>query len=65
MVYISVRVPDRIQILDLGLPSSDVGLLPNTGVTLSIGNAYMNLRGNWRVKYLRIMSAESIEFKNS
>lgn len=44
-----------IQILDLGLPKSAVGLVPGTGVSLSIGDAYINLHGNWRVKYLRII----------
>ncbi|XP_062842435.1 bactericidal permeability-increasing protein-like isoform X2 [Trichomycterus rosablanca] len=44
-----------IQILNLGLPSSAVGLVPNTGVSLSIIDAYINLHGNWRVKYLRII----------
>ncbi|XP_053509220.1 bactericidal permeability-increasing protein [Ictalurus furcatus] len=44
-----------IQILDLGLPKSAVGLVPGTGVRLSIGDAYINLHGNWRVKYLRII----------
>ncbi|KAF4093904.1 hypothetical protein AMELA_G00006740 [Ameiurus melas] len=44
-----------IQILDLGLPKSAVGLVPGTGVSLFIGDAYINLHGNWRVKYLRII----------
>ncbi|TTB41833.1 Bactericidal permeability-increasing protein [Bagarius yarrelli] len=44
-----------IQILNLGLPKSTVGLVPNTGVSFSIGDAYINLHGNWRVKYLRII----------
>ncbi|XP_058229566.1 bactericidal permeability-increasing protein-like [Hemibagrus wyckioides] len=44
-----------IRILDLGLPKSGVGLVPGTGVSLFIGDAYINLHGNWRVKYLRII----------
>nr|XP_046240775.1 bactericidal permeability-increasing protein-like [Scatophagus argus] len=45
----------NLQIVDVGLPSSALGLVPGTGVRLSIGNAFINLRGNWRVKYLRII----------
>uniref|UniRef100_A0A673H1S2 Bactericidal permeability-increasing protein n=1 Tax=Sinocyclocheilus rhinocerous TaxID=307959 RepID=A0A673H1S2_9TELE len=48
-------VPVRMQIVNLGLPKSALGLVPDTGVMLSIGNAYINLHGNWRVKYLRII----------
>ncbi|XP_073681951.1 bactericidal permeability-increasing protein-like [Garra rufa] len=44
-----------MQIVNLGLPQSALELVPDTGVMLSIGNAYINLRGNWRVKYLRII----------
>ncbi|KAG9260300.1 bactericidal permeability-increasing protein-like [Astyanax mexicanus] len=44
-----------IQILNLGLPESKLGLVPGTGVSLSIANAFINLHGNWRVKYLRII----------
>ncbi|XDV51926.1 hypothetical protein PO909_020718 [Leuciscus waleckii] len=44
-----------MQIANLGLPKSALGLVPNTGVMLSIGDAYINLHGNWRVKYLRII----------
>ncbi|XP_056108614.1 bactericidal permeability-increasing protein-like [Rhinichthys klamathensis goyatoka] len=44
-----------MQILNLGLPKSTLGLVPDTGVILSIGDAYINLHGNWRVKYLRII----------
>uniref|UniRef100_A0A671NUG9 Bactericidal permeability-increasing protein n=1 Tax=Sinocyclocheilus anshuiensis TaxID=1608454 RepID=A0A671NUG9_9TELE len=42
-------------IVNLGLPKSALGLVPDTGVMLSIGNAYINLHGNWRVNYLRII----------
>ncbi|XP_042621881.1 LOW QUALITY PROTEIN: bactericidal permeability-increasing protein [Cyprinus carpio] len=44
-----------MQIVNLGLPKSALVLVPDTGVMLSIGNAYINLHGNWRVKYLRII----------
>ncbi|XP_065129072.1 bactericidal permeability-increasing protein-like isoform X2 [Paramisgurnus dabryanus] len=44
-----------IQIVNLGLPSSALGLVPGSGVSLTIDNAYINLHGNWRVKYLRII----------
>ncbi|XP_059186264.1 bactericidal permeability-increasing protein-like [Centropristis striata] len=45
----------NLHIVDVGLPKSMVDLVPGTGVRLSIGNAFINLQGNWRVKYLRII----------
>ncbi|KAI2661071.1 Bactericidal permeability-increasing protein [Labeo rohita] len=42
-----------MQIVNLGLPKSAVGFVPGTGILLSVANAYITLRGNWRVKYLR------------
>ncbi|XP_051532300.1 bactericidal permeability-increasing protein-like isoform X1 [Myxocyprinus asiaticus] len=44
-----------MQIVNLGLPQSSLGLVPGTGVSLSIDNAFISLHGNWRVKYLRII----------
>lgn len=52
---IYTNIYHRMQIVNLGLPKSALGLVPDTGVMLSIGHAYINLHGNWRVKYLRIM----------
>ncbi|XP_030634174.1 bactericidal permeability-increasing protein-like [Chanos chanos] len=40
-----------MQIVSLGLPQSAVGLVPGTAVSFSIGNAFINMHGNWRVKY--------------
>lgn len=48
-------VSSSIQIVNVGLPTSALDLVPGTGVRLSIGNAFISLHGNWRVKYLRIM----------
>lgn len=45
----------NMHITNVGLPQSAVSLVPGTGVKLSIGNAYMSLNGNWRVKYLRFI----------
>ncbi|XP_044077876.1 bactericidal permeability-increasing protein-like isoform X2 [Siniperca chuatsi] len=45
----------NMQIVDCGLPKSSVDLVPGTGVRLQIGNAFISLHGNWRVKYLRII----------
>ncbi|KAK6479472.1 bactericidal permeability-increasing protein-like [Huso huso] len=45
----------EMQIVSVSLPKSAVGLSPGTGVVLSIGNAYISIKGNWRVKYLRIV----------
>ncbi|KAM9444558.1 bactericidal permeability-increasing protein-like isoform 1-T2 [Clarias gariepinus] len=44
-----------MKIVNLGLPKSAVGLVPGTGVSLSISDAYINLHGNWRVKYMKII----------
>lgn len=45
----------NIRLVNLGLPSTAVDLVPGTGVKLTIANAFMNLHGNWRVKYLRVI----------
>ncbi|KAM4613566.1 bactericidal permeability-increasing protein-like isoform 1-T2 [Polymixia lowei] len=45
----------RMQIVNLGLPKSVLGLVPGTGVSLSISNAFISLHGNWRVKYFRFI----------
>ncbi|XP_012730104.2 bactericidal permeability-increasing protein [Fundulus heteroclitus] len=45
----------NIRLVNVGLPRSAVDLVPGTGVRLTIGEAFMNLHGNWRVKYLRII----------
>ncbi|MED6242435.1 hypothetical protein ATANTOWER_004691 [Ataeniobius toweri] len=45
----------NMRLVSTGLPRSAVNLVPGTGVRLTIGNAFMNLHGDWRVKYLRII----------
>ncbi|XP_070696923.1 bactericidal permeability-increasing protein-like [Pempheris klunzingeri] len=45
----------NMKIVDVGLPKSTVALVPGTGVQMSIGNAFIKLRGNWRVRVLRII----------
>ncbi|KAM3877984.1 bactericidal permeability-increasing protein-like [Diretmus argenteus] len=45
----------QMSIVNLGLPKSELGLVPGTGVSLSISDAFISLHGNWRVRYLRIM----------
>lgn len=45
----------NMHIVNVGIPKSSVDLVPGTGVTLSIGDAFISLNGNWRVKYLRII----------
>ncbi|KAK7898977.1 hypothetical protein WMY93_019830 [Mugilogobius chulae] len=45
----------NMHIINVGLPQSAVSLVPDAGVKLSIGNAYMSLNGNWRVKYLKFI----------
>uniref|UniRef100_A0A3B4AMM2 Bactericidal permeability-increasing protein n=1 Tax=Periophthalmus magnuspinnatus TaxID=409849 RepID=A0A3B4AMM2_9GOBI len=45
----------NMHIINVGLPQSAVSLVPGAGIKLSIGNAYLSLNGNWRVKYLKFM----------
>lgn len=45
----------NIQMVNIELPKSMVVFVPGTGVKLSIGNAFLSLRGNWRIKYLRFI----------
>ena len=46
VVFISMKM------VEVGLPTAALDLVPGTGVKLSIVNAYFRLEGNWRVKYL-------------
>ncbi|XP_072571106.1 bactericidal permeability-increasing protein-like [Paramormyrops kingsleyae] len=41
-----------MRITDLVLSQSSLGLVPGTGISLSIGNAFINLHGDWHVTYL-------------
>ncbi|XP_048878338.1 bactericidal permeability-increasing protein-like isoform X2 [Brienomyrus brachyistius] len=41
-----------MRITDLDLPQSSLGLVPGTGISLSIGDAFINLHGDWHVTYL-------------
>ncbi|XP_075951871.1 bactericidal permeability-increasing protein [Anarhichas minor] len=45
----------NLQIVEVGLPTSALDMVPGTGVRLSISQAFLRLHGNWRVKYLRII----------
>ncbi|XP_072095761.1 bactericidal permeability-increasing protein-like isoform X2 [Mobula birostris] len=42
---------DGMKINSFGLPVSDIGLIPNTGVKFSIGKAHISISGNWHVKF--------------
>uniref|UniRef100_A0A672FX31 Bactericidal permeability-increasing protein n=1 Tax=Salarias fasciatus TaxID=181472 RepID=A0A672FX31_SALFA len=44
-----------LQITEVGLPKSALDLVTGSGVRLSIGDAYLKLRGNWKVKYLKFI----------
>ncbi|KAJ8353035.1 hypothetical protein AAFF_G00118830, partial [Aldrovandia affinis] len=46
----------EMQIVNLRLPDSTIGLVPGTGVSLSIRNAFISLRGNWDVTYLGLIT---------
>ncbi|XP_047660068.1 bactericidal permeability-increasing protein-like isoform X3 [Tachysurus fulvidraco] len=50
---VSYRV-SSMQIEEVLMDSTAVGLVPGTGVSLSIGKAYIDLKGNWEVEYLFI-----------
>uniref|UniRef100_A0A4W6D5L7 Bactericidal permeability-increasing protein n=1 Tax=Lates calcarifer TaxID=8187 RepID=A0A4W6D5L7_LATCA len=39
-------------IVSVGLPQSAVNLVQGTGMRLSVSNAFISLRGNWKVKFL-------------
>ncbi|XP_061687505.1 bactericidal permeability-increasing protein [Syngnathoides biaculeatus] len=45
----------NMQTVAVGLPSSAVDLVPGTGVRVSISNGYISMKGNWRVKYRRLL----------
>ncbi|XP_030230092.1 bactericidal permeability-increasing protein [Gadus morhua] len=45
----------EMRVVKLGLPSSAIGLVPGTGFSLTITNAFLSLHGRWRVKYLRFI----------
>lgn len=45
----------NMHIVNVGLPKSAVDLVPGAGVRLSIGNAFLSMNGDWRVKYFRII----------
>ncbi|XP_072307801.1 bactericidal permeability-increasing protein-like [Eucyclogobius newberryi] len=45
----------NMHIINVALPQSAVSLEPGAGVKLSIGGAFMGLKGNWKVKYLRFI----------
>ncbi|MBN3273230.1 BPI protein, partial [Polyodon spathula] len=45
----------EMQIVSVNLPQSAVRLSPGTGVVLSIGNAYIRIKGNWQVKYQTVI----------
>ncbi|XP_044153310.1 bactericidal permeability-increasing protein-like isoform X2 [Bufo gargarizans] len=50
-------------ITNFQLPNSQVTLLPNVGLKLSISGAYIEIHGNWRVRYLFISSDGDFELK--
>ncbi|KAM9813801.1 bactericidal permeability-increasing protein-like [Neosynchiropus ocellatus] len=46
-----------MQIVNVALPQSSVNLVPNVGVRLNIPGAFISMRGNWWVRYLRVFKA--------
>ncbi|KAI9546749.1 hypothetical protein NQZ68_024649 [Dissostichus eleginoides] len=62
----------NMKMVDVGLPTAALDLVPGTGVKLSIVNANFRLEGNWRVKYLFVkdsgsfnLNANDISFSTS
>ncbi|KAL3059233.1 hypothetical protein OYC64_011201 [Pagothenia borchgrevinki] len=62
----------NMKMVEVGLPTAALDLVPGTGVKLSIVNAYFRLEGNWRVKYLFVkdsgsfnLNANDISFSTS
>ncbi|XP_033977847.1 bactericidal permeability-increasing protein-like [Trematomus bernacchii] len=49
----------NMKMVEVGLPTAALDLVPGTGVKLSIVNAYFRLEGNWRVKYLFVKDSGS------
>ncbi|KAI4796213.1 hypothetical protein KUCAC02_029378, partial [Chaenocephalus aceratus] len=49
----------NMKMVEVGLPTAALDLVPGTGVKLSIVNAYFQLEGNWRVKYLFVKDSGS------
>ncbi|XP_056406435.1 bactericidal permeability-increasing protein-like [Hyla sarda] len=54
---------DSMVITNFQLPSSQVTLLPNVGMKLSISGAYIQIRGNWGVRYLFVSTSGDFELK--
>ncbi|KPP64074.1 LBP (LPS binding protein)/BPI (bactericidal/permeability-increasing protein)-1 precursor-like [Scleropages formosus] len=44
-----------MHITNLGLPASSLGLVPGSGLSLSISDAFISLNGHWHVKYLKFI----------
>uniref|UniRef100_UPI00398F87FC bactericidal permeability-increasing protein-like isoform X1 n=2 Tax=Pristiophorus japonicus TaxID=55135 RepID=UPI00398F87FC len=51
----------EMRIGDFRLPQSAIGFYAGTGMKLSIDNAYIRMRGRWRVKYLFISDSGSFD----
>uniref|UniRef100_A0A665WEG7 Bactericidal permeability-increasing protein n=1 Tax=Echeneis naucrates TaxID=173247 RepID=A0A665WEG7_ECHNA len=51
----------NMRILNVELPKSAVDPVPGTGVRLAMSNAKISMRGNWRVKFFRIMKSGSFD----
>ncbi|XP_053723754.1 bactericidal permeability-increasing protein-like [Synchiropus splendidus] len=45
----------NMHMVDVALPQSSVDLESDVGVRLNIAGASLSMRGNWRVKYLRVI----------
>ncbi|KAJ8259742.1 hypothetical protein GJAV_G00172900 [Gymnothorax javanicus] len=54
-----------IRVVSAGIPKSAVGLVPNSGIRLSIGNAFIRLRGNYRARYKFIRTSGSFDLSVS
>uniref|UniRef100_A0A667WTN6 Bactericidal permeability-increasing protein n=1 Tax=Myripristis murdjan TaxID=586833 RepID=A0A667WTN6_9TELE len=55
----------NVRIVAMGIPNSALTLAPGTGVRMSIRDAFINVRGNWRVRYKFIRTSGSFDLNVS
>ncbi|XP_029932359.1 bactericidal permeability-increasing protein-like [Myripristis murdjan] len=51
----------NVRIVGMGIPNSALTLAPGTGISMSIRDAFINVRGNWRVRYKFIRTSGSFD----
>ncbi|XP_013881055.1 bactericidal permeability-increasing protein [Austrofundulus limnaeus] len=51
----------KIHVVNVGLPRSAIDLVPGSGVKLTIGDAFISMQGNWKIKYLVLKDSGSFD----